>query len=178
MPSPRISFVVAMAENRVIGRANALPWHLPADLRHFKALTLGKPVVMGRRTHESIGRPLPGRLNIVMTRLPDYRAPACVVVDSPEAALAAAGPAEEVMVIGGEQVFRAFMGRVERIYLTLVHGAFPGDTVFPALGADWRELAREDHPPDAANAHPYSFVVLARSGAAAPRTGQAAGRES
>jgi dihydrofolate reductase len=169
MPSPHISFVVAMAENRVIGRGDALPWHLPADLRHFKAITLGKPVIMGRRTHESIGRPLPGRLNIVVTRLPGYAAPGCVVVDSPEAALAAAMPANEVMVIGGEQIFRALLGRAERIYLTLVHASFAGDAVFPELDAGWQTIAQEDHPADATNPHAYSFVVLAHSTRAVPR---------
>jgi dihydrofolate reductase len=162
-PRPRICLVAAMAENRVIGRDHALPWHLPADLRHFRRLTLGKPVIMGRSTHEAIGRPLPERFNIVLSRDPAYSSPGCTVVQDPEGALAAAGPAPEVMVIGGAYVYRAFLPRADRIYLTLVHGRFAGDTWFPPLESGvWAERDREDHPPDEANPYPYSFITLER----------------
>lgn len=158
-----ISIVVAMDRNRLIGRGNALPWRLPADLAHFKAITLGKPVIMGRKTHESIGRPLPGRHNIVITRNPDYAAPGCSVVTSVEAALAAAGEVPEVMLIGGAQLYAELLPRVQRIYLTRIEAVFEGDAWFPALAdSEWREMERSDHAPDERNAFPYSFLVLER----------------
>lgn len=158
-----ISLIVAMDRNGLIGHGNALPWRLPADLRHFKAVTLGKPIVMGRRTHESIGRPLPGRTNIVISRDPDYMAPGCTVVASIDAALAAAGGAPEVMLIGGAQLYTELLPRAQRIYLTHIDAAFEGDTWFPALTpADWRELERSEHVPDEHNPYPYSFVLLER----------------
>lgn len=158
-----LSFVVAMAGNRVIGRANALPWHLPADLRFFKRTTLGKPVVMGRKTYESIGRPLPGRNNIVVSRNPGYPAPGCHVVPSIEAALRAAEPAGEVMLIGGESLFRQTLERADRIYLTQVHAEVQGDTYFPQIDPrQWQEVWREDHPADAKHAYAYSFIRLER----------------
>jgi len=160
---PLIAFAVAMDEQGVIGRANALPWHLPADLRHFKSVTLGKPIVMGRRTHESIGRALPGRHNIVVTRDRAYTAAGCTVVHSVAAALAVAGDAEEVVIIGGAELFEALLPRTERIYLTRIHARFQGDTFFPEPDpAQWREVQREDHLPDERNPHPYSFLVLER----------------
>jgi dihydrofolate reductase len=159
----RISIVVAVAANGVIGRDNALPWHLPADLRHFREITLGKPVVMGRRTYESIGRPLQGRVNIVVTRRPAFRAPGCVVVNSAEAALRAARGAAEVMVIGGATLYAELLPRATRIYLTLVHAVMDGDTRFPELpGDEWVEAEREDHEPDARNPCPFSFLLLER----------------
>jgi dihydrofolate reductase len=158
-----IAIVVAMAENRVIGRNNRLPWHLPADLRHFKQLTLGKPVLMGRRTHESIGRPLPERTNIVVTRDRTYTAPGCVVAHSLENALEAAAGCAEAMVIGGTELYQQLLPRADRIYLTLVHAEFEGDAVFPELPpAEWREVERTDCPPDEKNPWPYSFVRLER----------------
>jgi dihydrofolate reductase len=159
----KIAIVVAMAANRVIGRDNRLPWHLPADLKHFKQLTLGKPVVMGRKTYESIGRPLPERTNIVVTRDRDYEAPGCVVVHSLEEALAAAGEAAEVMVIGGAEFYRQVLARTDTLYLTRVHAEFEGDSVFPELNAaEWREVARTDCEPDEKNPWPYSFMELKR----------------
>ena len=156
-----LSLVVAMARNGVIGRDNTLPWRLPADLRHFPAVTMGKPVVMGRKTFESIGRPLPGRSNIVVTRDPAYTAEGCVVVHSIEAALAAAGDAEEVMIIGGAEFYRQLLPRADRIYLTWIDAEFEGDTWFPELDPGrWHERSREDHVPDADNPHPYSFILL------------------
>jgi dihydrofolate reductase len=160
-----ISFVVAMARNRVIGHDNGLPWRLPADLRHFKSVTMGKPIIMGRKTFESIGRPLPGRANIVVTRDPAYQAEGCVVAHSIEAALAAAGDAEEVMVIGGADFYRQLLPRADRIYLTLIDAEFAGDASFPELDpVQWQERSREDHAPDADNPYPYSFIVLEAAG--------------
>jgi dihydrofolate reductase len=156
-----ISFIVAISENRVIGRRGQLPWRLPADLRRFKAITMGKPILMGRRTFESIGRPLPARKNLLVTTRADYRAPGCTVCHSIEEALATAGQAPEVLVIGGASLYRSLLPRAERIYLTLIHARCTGDTFFPELdpGA-WQETERSDHAPDAENALPYSFLVL------------------
>ncbi|HEV7372666.1 dihydrofolate reductase [Arenibaculum sp.] len=159
----RISLVAAVAANGVIGRDNGLPWRIPADLRHFKALTLGKPVVMGRHTFVSIGRPLPGRLNIVLTR----GAPigGVVTAASPAQAVAAAeaAGAGEAMVIGGEQVYRLFMDRADRIYLTEVHAEVEGDARFPAFERTaWTETARDDRPAEG-ETPAYSFVTLDRA---------------
>ncbi|MCA1804849.1 MAG: type 3 dihydrofolate reductase [Xanthomonadaceae bacterium] len=156
-----ISFVVAMARNGVIGKDNQLPWRLPADLRHFKAVTMGKPIIMGRKTFDSIGRPLPGRTNIVVTRDSAYQAEGCLVAHSIEAALAAAGDVEEVMIIGGADFYRQLLPRADRIYLTLIDAEIEGDTRFPELdAARWRERSREQHAPDEQNPYPYSFIVL------------------
>lgn len=158
-----ISIVVAMDRNRLIGRGNALPWHLPADLAHFKAVTMGKPILMGRKTYESIGRPLPGRHNIVITRNAGFAAPGCTVVTSVDAALAAAGAVPEIMLIGGAQLYAELLPRVGRIYVTRIDAAFEGDAWFPALDdGDWVETARSDHDPDERNPYPYSFRVLER----------------
>ena len=159
----KLSIIVAMAGNRVIGRDNRLPWHLPADLKHFRQLTTGKPILMGRKTWESIGRPLPERTNIVITRDEDYTAPGCLVVHSLEAALRAAGHHSEVMVIGGAELYHQALPLAERIYLTQVHGTFEGDTFFPELDEDgWSELEHSDYEPDEKNSHAYSFITLER----------------
>jgi dihydrofolate reductase len=159
----KLSLIVAMADNHVIGHNNRLPWHLPADLKHFRAITLGKPVLMGRKTWESIGRPLPGRTNIVITRNADYLAADCVVVHSLDEALRAAGSAAEVMVIGGAELYRQALPQADTLYLTLVHGEFEGDTRFPDWQPDdWRETERIDHGPDDRNPHAYSFITLER----------------
>ena len=159
----RIALIAALAANGVIGRDNGLPWRLPADLAHFKALTLGKPVLMGRRTWESIGRPLPGRINIVLTRDPGYRAEGARVVHSPEQALEVAAGSEELMVIGGEQLYRQMLDRADRLYLTEVKADVEGDAHFPGFDRrHWRELSRESHPRDARNEYDYDFVTLAR----------------
>ncbi len=165
----RISLIAALAENRVIGRNNTLPWRLPADLKHFRALTTGHPVILGRKNYESIGRPLPERTNIVVTRDRGYRAPGCVVVDSLDAAFAAAGDADEVFIIGGAELYAQTLGRADRLYLTLVHATVPGDTLFPEYdpGA-WVEVTRERHEPDASHAYPYSFVTYDRRRAPRP----------
>lgn len=142
-----ISLVVAASANNVIGVAGALPWRLPEDLRHFKDITMGKPVIMGRTTHESIGRPLPGRRNIVMTRQPGYAAEGCEVAPGPDEALAAAGDAGEVMVIGGGEVYREFLPKAGRIYLTRVQAEIAGDTLFPELDMDeWEVVDVEEFP--------------------------------
>ena len=159
----RLSLVVAMADDRVIGYENALPWRLPADLRHFRNVTMGKPIVMGRRTHESIGRALPGRKNVVLSRDATYRAEGCTVVDSLEAALAHCADAPEVMIIGGADVFAESLPRADRIYLTLLHGRFPGDTWFPQYEeSEWREVERENFPASEDAPCPYSFITLER----------------
>ncbi len=160
---PRITLVVAMARNRVIGRGGRLPWRLPADLRHFKAVTWGKPVVMGRRTWESLGRPLAGRRNLVLSRTPGYRAPGAEVVTSLCKALLATADAPEVMIIGGARVYERALPVAERIHLTEVDAAPEGDTFFPELPAEeWRETAREHRPADAENPLACDFVVLER----------------
>ena len=159
----KVAIVVAMAENRVIGRDNRLPWHLPADLRHFKQVTVGKPVLMGRKTHESIGRPLPERTNIVVTRDRSYTATGCIVAHSIESALKAADDHEEVMVIGGTDLYWQLLPRADRIYLTLVHAEFKGDALFPEINeSKWREVERMDCAPDERNPWPYSFIRLER----------------
>jgi dihydrofolate reductase len=165
----RIALIVAMADNRVIGRGGALPWRIPADLKFFKAKTMGKPIVMGRRTYESIGRPLPGRPNIVVTRgCGDYPEGVDVAPDA-EVALAIAERharecgADEIMVIGGAALYEALLPRADRIYLTEIHEAVDGDTVFPNFdrGA-WQEIEREDR--DDIHSAPVSFVTLDRRG--------------
>ena len=152
-----------MARNRVIGRDNALPWRLPADLAHFKRVTMGHPVVMGRRTYESIGKPLPGRKNIVVTRNRDFVAPGCTVVPSLEAAWRAAGDADEVCVIGGTSIFAAALPLADVIHLTEVQADVEGDTCFPEFDrGEWREtqVARQDA--DERHAYPLRVVRLER----------------
>jgi dihydrofolate reductase len=160
--SPTITLIVAAAAG-VIGRDNAMPWHLPADLAHFKVHTWGKPIVMGRKTYEAIGKPLPGRRNIVVTRDPGWRAAGVTVAHSLDEALAACGDAPEVMVIGGAQLYAAALPRATRIHLTEIHAAIEGDTWFPELApAEWREVARLEHAADARNAYAMSFITLER----------------
>jgi dihydrofolate reductase len=160
----RISLIVAMDRNGVIGAGGRLPWRLPADLRRFKAITMGKPIVMGRRTHESIGRPLPGRENIVLTRDRDFHAPGCTVLNSLEAVLDHCRRAEEVMIMGGAELYRQLLPRADRVHLTEVHADLAGDTCFPPWNREgWREVSREDFPADERNEFPYSFVVLERA---------------
>jgi dihydrofolate reductase len=154
----RRSLVVAMALNRVIGRDDALPWRLPADLAYFKRVTLGHPVVMGRRTYESIGKPLPGRLNIVVTHQRDYAAPGCVVVASLDAAWKAAGTADEVCVIGGTSLFQETLPVADTIHLTEVLAEVEGDTWFPSFDREqWSETEVLRQPAD--DRHPYPFRI-------------------
>jgi dihydrofolate reductase len=156
-----LALVVAMDRQGVIGKGGTLPWRLPADLKHFRAITWGKPAVMGRKTHESIGRPLPGRKNIVVSRDPGYSSPGCSVVHSIEQALAHTQSAAEVMIIGGAALYAETLPRAQRIYLTEVHAEFDGDVHFPAYDRTaWKERERVDHPADAVNLYPYSFVLL------------------
>ena len=159
-----LELVVAVAENDVIGRGNRLPWRLSADLRRFKALTLGKPILMGRRTYESIGKALPGRTNLVMTRSADFAAADCIVVDTLQSARSAANAGAALMVIGGADVYRQCLPFASRIHLTLVHARIEdGDTFFAGWrGAEWRESWRERHEADDKNEFACSFVTLDR----------------
>jgi dihydrofolate reductase len=159
----RLSVVVAADERGGIGRAGGLPWHLPEDLKRFKALTMGKPIVMGRRTWDSIGRPLPGRRSIVVSRQSGLAIAGAEVVGSLEQALDAAAGAPEVCVIGGAGLYRLALPRADVVHLTRVHAAVDADTFLPPLEpSEWEEVSREPHPADARHAHPYSFVTLRR----------------
>ena len=161
----KISMIAAMAHDRVIGKDNQMPWHLPADLAHFKRVTLGKPVLMGRKTFESIGRPLPGRRNLVISRNPDYQAEGIEVVGSVEAALAllAGSSVEELMVIGGGHLYAEMLPSADRLYLTQIDLAVEGDTRFPAFDdGQWQRIDCESHPADEKNPHPYSFETWQR----------------
>jgi dihydrofolate reductase len=158
-----VSIVVATDDHGGIGLGGTLPWRLPDDLRRFKALTMGKPIIMGRRTHDSIGRALPGRHNIVISRQPGLRIEGCTVVDSLDAALAAAGPVPEVVVIGGADVYRLALPGAQTLHLTRVHADVGADTFFPTLdAADWEEVGREDRPADERHAHAVSYLTLRR----------------
>jgi len=160
----RVCLVAAVAANGVIGREGALPWHLPEDLKYFKRLTLGKPVIMGRKTWESIGRPLPGRHNVVITRQSGYAADGAIVVDSPDAALRLLESEPEVMVIGGGGIYRAFLERADCLYLTEVDVDVDGDARFPEFDrSEWREVSREAHAADERHAYDYAFIRLDRS---------------
>jgi len=160
----RLSLIVAIAENGVIGASGGLPWRLPEDMKRFKALTMSKPVIMGRKTWESLPkRPLPGRQNIVISRKPDYAAEGARVVPDLDSALWAAAAVEEVMIIGGAEIYALALPKADRIYLTEVAARPLGDTVFPSFDrAAWREASRTAHP--ASEGEPgYSFVVLERA---------------
>lgn len=166
----QLALIVAQSQNRVIGRNNALPWYLPEDLKYFKAVTLGKVIIMGRKTYESIGRPLPGRTNIVVSRDPDYKREGIQVVRSlPQAieqarAISASSGAEEALVIGGAELYAQALPLVQRLYLTQVHQSVEGDAFFPELDeSQWRQVSRQDFEAVAPNPHNYSFVVFDRS---------------
>jgi len=165
-PAAALELVVAVAENDVIGRGNQLPWHQPADLRHFKSLTLGKPVLMGRKTYESIGKALPGRSNIVLSRSQEFSPGDCVVVRTLDDARIAAGAEAPLMVIGGAEIYRQCLPLASRIHLTLIHAQIEdGDTVFAGWrGAEWNASSRERHEADDKNAYAYSFITLERVG--------------
>lgn len=159
----RISIIVAMASNRTIGLNNTLPWHLPADLKHFKALTMGHHIIMGRKTYESIGKPLPGRTSVVVTRNADYAVPGVIVVNSLEAAIKACGGDEEIFVIGGAQLYRQAINLADRIYLTEIDAVITGDAHFAEFDSvQWRETSRESCAPDEKNAYACHFVVYDR----------------
>lgn len=160
---PALTIIVAAAQNNVIGSANQLPWRLPDDLKRFKALSLGKPVLMGRKTFDAIGRPLPGRTNIVISRQPGLQIDDCIVVPSLDAAIAAAGAVPEIVIIGGAQIYAQALPLTTTVHLTRVHASVTGDASFPELDPQqWREVAVEHH--DADDRHPYafSFITLER----------------
>lgn len=160
-----LSIIVAVADNGVIGSGNQLPWRLPDDLKRFKALSLGKPIVMGRKTYDSIGRPLPGRLNLVISRRPGLDIPGCTVVTSIDEAIAAAQPAPEIVIVGGADIYRQVLPQVQVIHLTRVHANVAGDVVFPKLQEhEWREVAKEYHAADERHAHAFTFSTLERVG--------------
>lgn len=172
MGNRAIALIVARTRNNVIGRDNGMPWHLPEDLRYFRRVTMNKPVIMGRNTWESLGKPLPGRDNIVVTRNENFYAHGATVVNDIDTALllanslAAARGADEIMIIGGAQIYRDVMPRIDRAYITEIDADIDGDTFFPVLNAaEWRETARESHAPCEKNPYPYSFVVLEKSSA-------------
>ncbi len=165
----RIAMIVAMASNRVIGRDNQLPWHLPGDLKYFKASTMGKPLLMGRKTFESIGRPLPGRPNLVLSTKPDFSAEGVETFSTIEAALARArqlaaeAGEEELMVIGGGQLYAALLPQAQRLYLTRVEADIEGDAWFPEVDwQQWRELSRDNRPAQGENPYGYSFLLYER----------------
>lgn len=165
MAGPRVTLIVAMTDDGVIGMEGQLPWRLPEDLRRFKAATLGKPVIMGRKTFESIGRPLPQRHNIVLTRQRDFTVAdaAVTVVPTLEAALQAAGEVAEVMIIGGAEIYRLALPLAERLLLTRVHAAVVGDTHFPQLDSRaWRVVSSEPYAADDKHAYAMTFEELAR----------------
>ena len=158
----RLSIIAAMSQNRVIGRDNRLPWHLPADWAHFKKLTMGHCLLMGRKTFESIGCPLPGRTTVVVTRQRDYAPPGVQVAPSLDEALAMA-TGDEVFIAGGAEIYRQSLSRADRLYLTLIKATLEGDTYFPEFDeADWPLVSQQDYPADAKNPYPYSFLVYER----------------
>jgi dihydrofolate reductase len=160
---PLVSLVVAATENDVIGRDNGMPWHLPDDLKYFKARTMGKPMLMGRKTFESIGKPLPGRTSLVLTRDAGWRSDGVVVVRSLDEALAWARDVPELCAIGGAEIFRLVLPLARRLFLTRIHASLPGDTFFPKLDAsEWREVERTEHAADERHAYAMSFITLNR----------------
>ncbi len=165
MATPRVTLIVAMTDDGVIGLDGQLPWRLPEDLRRFKAQTLGKPVIMGRKTFESIGRPLPQRHNIVLTRQRDFSVgdPAVTIVADVESALRAAGEVPEVMIIGGAEIYRLALPLAERLVLTRVHASVRGDTYFPPIEpTNWRLVSSEQYPADEKHAYSMTFEDLER----------------
>ncbi|MBB1594524.1 dihydrofolate reductase [Achromobacter sp. UMC46] len=157
-----LTLIVAYSDNRVIGRDNTLPWKLPGDLAHFKRSTLGHPIVMGRKTWDSLGRPLPGRANIVISRNPDFVAPGATVVTTLDAAIAACGDVEQAFVIGGAQIYAQALPLARRVLATEVHAQVDGDAFFPLLPAfQWKETARDAQP--AENGYGYDFVTYERA---------------
>lgn len=159
----KLSIIVAVAENGVIGHNNQLIWHLPEDLKMFKRLTSGHPIIMGRKTFESIGKPLPNRTSIIITKNPEFQIEGCITVHSLEEAIEAANEIEEneAFIIGGAEIYRLALPFADTIYLTEVHHSFEGDTFFPAIDKDiWEEVNRTDHDVDEKHLYKYSFVEL------------------
>ncbi|WP_285397235.1 dihydrofolate reductase [Lysinibacillus sp. fls2-241-R2A-57] len=156
-----ISLIVAHDNNYVIGYENGMPWHLPGDLKYFKDKTMGKPMIMGRKTFESIGRPLPGRRNIVITRDASYHADGIEVVTSLEGALALAGDVPEIMIIGGEQIFRSCMDIADRLYITKINHSFNGDTYFPNYEQNFENVSSEE-PETAPEGYTFQYQIFER----------------
>lgn len=159
--------IAAMGKNRVIGLDNKMPWHLPADLQWFKKTTMGSPIIMGRKTYDSIGFPLPGRLNIILSRNPDLIIKGCTVVNSLNAALKVAAEAlvdsDEVFITGGAHLYNKYLDQADNLYLTLIDKEFSGDTFFPDYTQyQWKELEKIENPADDKNPYPYIFVKLER----------------
>lgn len=158
-----ICAIAALGRGGVIGNKNDLPWHLPADLKHFKQVTMGCPIIMGRKNHESIGRALPGRMNIIISRQDSYEAEDCIVVKSTEEALSKAANAERVFVIGGSEIYKLFLPVVERLYLTRIDADFNGDTFFPEIDQNsWNVTSQRSYDADKDNPYAYTFVQLSR----------------
>jgi len=158
-----ISIIVAIGENHAIGKNNQLLWHMPNDLKHFKDVTSGRTIIMGRKTFDSVGKPLPRRRNIVVTRQ-DITIPGCEVVKSIEDGIALCTDEDEVFIGGGAEIYRQAMHLTNRIYLTVIHHAFDADTFFPEIDKnEWKETERENYQPDEKNAFPYSFITLERA---------------
>jgi dihydrofolate reductase len=159
----KLSLIVAMDDNRLIGSNNDLPWQMPADLAYFKRITMGKPIIMGRKTFASIGRPLPGRRNIVVTRDSGFRATGCEITNGIKAALSLCSDTEEVMLIGGASLYQQTIGQATRLYITRIHHNFEGDTWFPEIDLGlWKQETREDHDADHSNPYAYSFIKFVR----------------
>ncbi len=157
-----ITIVVAIAQNHAIGKDNKLLWHLPNDLKHFKTITTGGTVIMGRKTYDSVGKPLPNRRNIIITRQ-NIAIEGCEVVNSLDEALALCKTEQEVFIVGGAEIYKMAMQVTNRIYLTIVHHDFEGDTYFPEIEENkWKEVEREEHQPDEKHKYAYSFVTLER----------------
>ena len=160
-----ISLIAAVGKNGVIGDHGKIPWHLPADFKHFKETTMGHPVIMGRKTYESIGKPLPGRINIIVTRQKGYAAQDCTTVGTLDEAFSAAQASgtDEVFVIGGAEIYKEAMPRAQKLYLTEVEGNFEGDAFFPEVSSlEWKELSKEKGVMDEKNPHPHAFYVFER----------------
>lgn len=163
MAMTKLSFIAAMDRNRLIGNNNQLPWHLPADFAHFKAITMGKPVLMGRKTYESIGKPLPGRQNIVLTHSPDLRIEGIDVVNSIDSALAIVAEENEIMVIGGSTIYQMLLPQADCMYLTFVDAEFEGDAWFPPFDeSQWLQSESSVHPADEKNLYACRFVTYQR----------------
>jgi dihydrofolate reductase len=159
----KISLIVAMAANRAIGLNNKMPWHLSADLKKFKQITMGSPILMGRKTYESIGRPLPGRRNIIISRNADYQQDGCLIFSNLEKAIASCQQYDELFIIGGAKLYESTLPVADKLYLTEINKEFEADTFFPVINRDeWREIAREDISDDPSVDFLYSFITLER----------------
>ncbi len=160
-----ISFVVAIGQNNVMGKDNAIPWHIPADLKFFKKVTMGHPIVMGRKTYDSIGKPLPGRENIIMTRNQHYAQEGCTIIHTVEELLKLEEKNEEVCVIGGAEIFKITFPHADRLYLTKINHEFEGDTFFPDFDeSEWKIISEEKGPKDEKNPYDYTFFIYERKG--------------